>query len=175
MRNIRVEKSSAGWTLAELTIVILIVSIISIAVMTGTNPAGSAKLFGAGEKVAMDLINARRLALTEHRIYVVDFTGDSYTVGYLDESTGEITDVPCPYTGEEKYAVDFSAGGKFSGVVISSVNFSGASRVRFGSFGAPFDGAGNKLEDDGYIILEYKTAVTRISVVSGTGTIVHER
>ncbi len=175
MMKIRVGKLSAGWTLTELAIVILIVSIISIAVMTRSNPAGSAKLFGAGERVAMDLINARRLALTEHRIYVVDFTGSSYSVGYLDESTGEVIDVPCPYTGEEKYAMDFSADGKFSGVVISSVNFSGARQVRFGSFGAPFDGSGSKLSDDGHIILEYGTADTRISVISETGSIVHER
>lgn len=163
-----------GVTLIELTILILLVSILSIVLITRTNPAMSARLAGAGGRLVTDLNHARRLAMAEYRVYEVRFAGNSYVVGYIDDDTGEFKDVPCPHAGIEPYGMDFSAEGRFAGVTISEANFGRTGSVRFGSFGKPSDANGNELTQAGKIILEHRGRSLGINVIQETGSIIRE-
>lgn len=158
-----------GITLVELLVAIGLVSVLSIALVTRTNPVPSGRLAGAAEKLAADINNARRLAMAEHRVYSVDFSGNGYAVRFLDDETGEPVDVTCPHTGKGEYRVDFTEDGRLGGVEIASVDFGGSPGLRFGSFGKPYDASGAELSQEGSVTLTLGDSSMRVHVVPETG------
>lgn len=163
-----------GVTIIELIILILVITIIAIALAARHSPVPSARLAAAGERLRTDLDNARRLAMTEYRMYAVKFSGNTYEIGYIDDETGEFTRRPDPHTGAGRYMLDFDEG-RFRGVNIAAVDFGGASELRFGSFGKPLDGKGGGFTEDGMVVLEHGGSKLGITVTAETGAVLREK
>ncbi len=160
-------------TLLEIIIVLLVISLLAVAGASRIDFSNPPNLAAAGQRLLIDLGNARRLAMAEHRVYEVSFGRDYYIIRYVDDQTSALTHLPDPHTGRPEYRSDFSAG-KFRGVLIEGVDFNGTSAIRFGSFGAPFDASGAVLENDGYVELRFKGRSFVINVAAQTGAALHE-
>lgn len=163
-----------GVTIIELIILILVIIIIAVALAARRSPVPSARLAAAGERMRTDIDNARRLAMTEHRMYAIKFSGNAYEIGYIDDETGEFTKRPDPHTGRGRYTMDFGEG-RLRGVDIAQVDFGGGPELRFGSFGKPLDGEGDGLEENGMVLLRHGGREFRIKVTPETGAVLREK
>lgn len=165
-------RRAGGFTLVELLMLIMVIAVMAVSLSTRTSPLVPARLAGAGEKMIADMNHARRLAMTEYRRYAVDFTDASYRIRYIaadgEENGSEVmADVACPHTGHGEYARDFSGEG-----ITLSADFNGTPRVMFGSFGRPFDAAGEELDGDGLVTLAYRGRTLTVRVVRETGSVI---
>ena len=126
-------KNQNGFTLIELTVVIVIVGILSYAVVANyTESHERLQINAITLKIASDVRYARDLALTEgrgSRVYI-DLTNNQYYLKWDDESY-----MQNPMGGGD-FVVALGTPGEFGSVTITSTAFSGG-RLDFGTSGSP--------------------------------------
>ena len=155
-------KNQNGFTLIELTVVIVIVGILSYAVVANyTESHERLQINAITLKIASDVRYARDLALTEgrgSRVYI-DLTNNQYYLKWDDESY-----MQNPMGGGD-FVVPLGTPGEFGSVQITSTAFSGG-RLDFGTSGSPRN-AGNSFS--GGLILVSLNNEKKIVITANTG------
>lgn len=133
------EKTGKGFTLIELIVVIVILSVAAVLAVPMLSSAADVQVRSAAARLAADLDYARGMAVTHQRPFqVVCVPGsESYS---LRDASGVIAHPLDPGTFE----VNFAADSRLSRVDMVSANFDGAvdNTVTFDYLGAPYSGAG---------------------------------
>ena len=150
----------AGFTLAELIVVLVIVAIAAAMVVPyafGT----SSQAVSAARMIASDLQYAQNTAITDQQSVSVyfDAQGRNYSLRY-----NESTYLKHPITRED-YIVDFDTLEGFESMTIVSVDFGGDSTVTFDVLGAPEPAGG------GTITVRAGHHVYRLEVSAATGNV----
>ena len=155
-------KNQNGFTLIELTVVIVIVGILSYAVVANyTESHERLQINAITLKIASDVRYARDLALTEgrgSRVYI-DLTNNQYYLKWDDESY-----MQNPMGGGD-FVVPLGTPGEFGSVQITSTAFSGG-RLDFGTSGSPSN-AGSSFS--GELILVSLNNEKKIVITANTG------
>ncbi len=155
-------KNQNGFTLIELTVVIVIVGILSYAVVANyTESHERLQINAITLKIASDVRYARDLALTEgrgSRVYI-DLTNNQYYLKWDDESY-----MQNPMGGGD-FVIPLGTPGEFGSVQITGTAFSGG-RLDFGTSGSPRN-AGNSFS--GELILVSLNNEKKIVITANTG------
>ena len=155
-------KNQNGFTLIELTVVIVIVGILSYAVVANyTESHERLQINAITLKIASDVRYARDLALTEgrgSRVYI-DLTNNQYYLKWDDESY-----MQNPMGGGD-FVVPLGTPGEFGSVTITGTAFSGG-RLDFGTSGSPRN-AGSSFS--GELILVSLNNEKKIVITANTG------
>ena len=174
----------SGFTIIEIIMVIVLVSILAFVVIARSGSYYPVKLNGAGEKLLSDIRYAKRLAMTNHRIYGIlfDVSENSYTVYDYGEPPLDPEEEPSavedPYRPGNDLIVDYDEEGYYNGIEIISAVFGETNELRFDSFGVPYGAPDNdndnKLDANGSVELRYRGNDFIITVIPRTGKVSHE-
>ncbi len=160
-----------GFTVIELIMVILVISILAVVIITRSGSYYPIKLNGAGEKLLSDIRYAKRLAMTNHRTYGISFNvaGNSYIV-YDGTSATPVDD---PHRPGKDLEIDYDEHTYYDGIEITSASFGGTNELKFDSFGVPYDGDDNELAADSTVILSCRGNDFTVTVTARTGKLSH--
>jgi len=131
-----------AFTMVELMLVIVLVSIIATVVVPGVLDSSQSNLPAAARMLAADLSYAQSLALSQSASYKVFFdTGaDEYRV-YRVESDGTEVLIQHPWQRQGRfggmYQIRFDSSSPYGDVSLSVANFEGRNAVEFGTLGEP--------------------------------------
>ena len=161
----------SGFTVIELIMVILVISILAVVIITKTGSYYPIKLNGAGEKMLSDIRYAKRLAMTNHRTYGILFNaaGNSYTV--YDGTS--VTPVEDPHRPGNPLEIDYDENTYYNGIEITSAGFGGTNELKFDSFGVPYDGNDSELDANGTVMLNCRGNNFTVTVIPRTGKLSH--
>jgi type II secretion system protein H len=161
-------KTSRGFTLIEILIVVVIMAIAAMLAVPLFSSAGDIQLQAAADLIAADLEYAKSMSITKGQSYSVLFnkTTESYSVR---EPDGTIA--PHPVNIGSNYEVNFATDGRLNQVDIYDVSFDGDSEVKFDSIGSALNASGGSLSSNGTIILHADGETKTIRVRRQTGYI----
>lgn len=135
----RSPKWPAGFTLAEILVVVVIIAIAALIAIPSISSAADMQVRSAANMISADLDYARGLAITHQRPYSVVFTpaSESYVI---QDSTG--TAIAHPVRPSETFSIALTANDNFRRVNLSAANFdgSGSNAITFNYLGCPFSG-----------------------------------
>ena len=170
----------SGFTIIEITMVIVLLSILAVVIITRSGSYYPAKLNGAGEKLLSDIRYAKRLAMTNHRIYGIlfDVSENSYTVYDYGEPPLDPEEEPSavedPYRPGNPLTVDYDEDRYYNGIEIISAVFGETNELKFNPFGVPYDGDNAELAANGSVVINYRGNDFTITVIPRTGKVSHE-
>jgi len=177
MKTRRDSSQEKGFTLIEIIILLLIVSILSaISIPKMINMSETMHLNAAARKLAYDIRYVRENALSLHDVFGVEFdTGaNSYQVFQWDGAQKNIlTD---PHTRSEM-VIDLDDRPEYEGVSLYTVGYTDSNsgqlvpitEFRVDAFGNPEDDLGNDLEDPVVITLQSGSASQQVQMTHQTG------
>lgn len=150
--------SRQGFTLVELLVVVVIMSVVGAMIVPMLAGAGEVEALSAARMIATDIQYAQSVAITEQTPVTVDFSpsNDQYS---LSNQSGLLKH---PMTNKD-YLIDFATKDGFDQLDLATANFSGASEVVFDELGAPNAG--------GSVTVLGGSQVYRLEVMSVTGTV----
>lgn len=145
-----------GFTLIEIIIVIVIISIASAMVVPMMSSANGTQLRSAANKLAADLEYAKSMAISRGQSYTVIF--DESAENYkIKDSSDTIIEHPIR---KGDYIEQFGGTSGLSKVNISVANFNSTSSVTFSSIGSPDNGGTVTLAADNDEMIINVEAVT---------------
>lgn len=155
-----------GFTLIEVLVVIVIISIAAAVVVPHMLSTGTMSLQAASRIVIADLLYAQNQAIAEPQKAPFRLIFDVDNATYrLQDAAGNV--VPAEWrlggSGGRDYIVDFTTDSRFQGVRIVAANFSDLNYVDFDYLGTPNSG--------GYVDLESAAGKFRVSVTGITGRV----
>ncbi|MEN6309050.1 MAG: GspH/FimT family pseudopilin [Anaerohalosphaeraceae bacterium] len=159
-----------GFTLVELLIVVVILSVAAMIVVPTLSSAADMQVRSAANTIAADLDYARGLAVTRQTNYSVVFNPD--TESYEIRRTSDNTVIANPLMGGQNYVVAFDDDSRLSQVDIASANFDSDTdnAVTFNYLGAPFKGIGTGTSlTSGRVTLQAGTFTLYVDVEPVTG------
>jgi len=139
-----------GFTLVEILIVVVIISIAALVAVPMFSSAGSMQIRSAANIIAADLEYAKSMAITTGQNYsvVFDTNNETYKVVVVNQN-GEDKDIVHPVTKKTKYEVNFKNDSRLNRVDIVSA-FGTSNRVTFDYMGSPVEGGSIVIcSDDG--------------------------
>jgi prepilin-type N-terminal cleavage/methylation domain-containing protein len=168
-----------GFTLVELILVVLIISIAAVIAIPMFASAADIQVRSVANCIAADLDYARGLAITRQKNYAVVFypSSESYDIR---EAGGSIIKNPLTNTN---FAVNLAADSRVSGVNINSADFDSSLdyAITFDYLGTPYAGnvalptAADRLDSQGLITLKSKdnqfVLYVKVEALTGTVTI----
>jgi len=170
--------SGRGFTLVELILVVLILSIAAVIAIPMFSSAADIQVRSTANRIAADLDYARGLAITRQKNYAVVFypASESY-----DIREAGLSIIKNPLDSKD-FLVDLTADHRISGVDIFSANFDTAAdnAITFDYLGTPYKGNAtplpeNKLTGTGWITLKSKdgkfVVYVKIEMLTGYVTI----
>lgn len=151
-----------GFTLVEMLVVLLILSIAAALVVPQALRTSSLAAQSAARLVMADLEYAQNQAIVTQSPVTVSFDllGNSYTVS---NASGPLVH---PITKKD-YVVDLDSRRGLEGVALETVSFNGALDVTFDSLGAP--------DNDGTIVLSAGAHAYRVTVAPVSGRVTVEQ
>jgi len=152
--------SSSGFTIIEILVVVVILTIVALTAVPMLSSAGSMQLRAAANMIAADLEYAKSMAISRGQNYAVVFDQNLERYQIEDQNFNVI---PHPVKKGFNYVVDFRNDGRLSKVDIVSASFGIATDVVFDSLGSPLQG--------GTVTLQASGATATISVEPITGYI----
>ena len=167
MRQYENKRSSKGFTLVELIIVVMILSIAALMAVPMVSNAADIQVRSAANRIAADLDYAKNLAITHQSHYSVIFdeSGESYEI---HDENGIIEN---PLTGSD-FVVDFSADGRLSRVNIDTAIFDpdSSDTITFDYLGSPYSGTDTSTPlNSGQITLQADNFSLTVDVEPVTG------
>ncbi len=161
---------TAGFTMIEIMIVVVILAVAAMIVVPALSSAADMQVRSAANAIAADLDYARGLAITRQKNFwvVFDAGAESYTIWWHDPSDATDKIIKNPLTNQN-FTVDIDADSRLSQVDIDAADFDGDAdnAVTFNYLGAPFAGigaaAGNELIG-GTITIQDKNAAFKLYV-----------
>lgn len=154
-------KASAGFTLVEVIVVVVLLSIAAAVVVPQALDTSDLQAMSAARMIASDLEYARDLAITSTDRVTVTFAPSTETY-QLTNTSGAIVH---PITKAASYAVDFRTTKGFERVDLVSANFDGAVSVVFDETGAPTS------INQGIVTVQAGSVSYQIRVDAGTGRV----
>ena len=149
-----------GFTLVEIIIVVVILSIAAMITVPMMSSASSVQIRSATNLIAADLEYAKSMAISRGQNYsvVFDKSANSYQI---EDHDGNV--IQHPVKKGFPYVMDFSSDKRLGKVDITDVDFNGASSVEFNCLGSPNDG--------GTITMNVEGTAATVSVEPVTGYI----
>ena len=141
--------SRNGFTVIEVLIVAVILTIVALTAVPMLSSAGTMQLRAAANMAAADLEYAKSMAISRGQNYsvVFDQTAESYRI---QDQNGNV--IPHPVKKGFDYIVDFRNEGRLSKVDIAGANFGGTASVAFDSLGSPDNGGAVTLQANGSVV-----------------------
>lgn len=158
---------SDGFTLVEMVLVIIILSIAAMMAIPFATSGTSTQLKSAATIVASDLEYAKSMAISRGKRYwvVFDTGAESYSI---QDANGVISNP----VGPGPYTVNFAADTRLRQVDISSVSFDTSDTVSFDYLGSPNSGSGSGSPlNSGVITLTAGGSTMTVNVEPVTGYI----
>lgn len=158
-----------GFTLTELTVMVVILGVLSWLAYPKMAAMDEVKLDAAARRIAADLRYAQGLAMSRRVIHGILFNAaqEKYTV-FAPNAATPITD---PADRARTLVVDYTTRTEFKGVLVQSAAFGTTPGVTFDYFGVPRDTAGVDLTSQGVVVLTYQGNTDSILVAPQTGTV----
>jgi prepilin-type N-terminal cleavage/methylation domain-containing protein len=162
MKMQKQEKNKNGFTLIEIIIVMVIISIAALLAIPMLSSVGDIQVRAAADMIAGDLEYAKSMAISRQKTYKVifDTAAESYRLAVYEN--GITTTITHPVNVGKLYSVDFANDSRVNQVNIDSVSFAG-SEVDFDSIGSPSSG--------GVVTLKAGGKTVTVTVEAGTGFI----
>jgi prepilin-type N-terminal cleavage/methylation domain-containing protein len=157
-----------GFTLVEVIIVVVILSIAAMMAIPMMSSAGSVQIRSAADAIAADLEYAKSMAISRQQKYSVVFDIDNESYWIQDDTSPD--PIKHPVKRGFDYIIDFRNDNRMKKVDIFSVNFDGTAAIKFDYLGSPYDGSGNPL-NSGNITLQADGSAVTITVEPVTGFI----
>ncbi|MHC4195742.1 MAG: pilus assembly FimT family protein [Planctomycetota bacterium] len=154
-------KTSRGFTLIEILVVVVIMAIAAMLAVPLFSSAGDIQLQAAADLIAADLEYAKSMSIT-----LFDKGAESYSVR---EPDGTIA--LHPVNIGSNYEVNFSTDSRLNQVDIFDVSFDGGNEVKFDSIGNALNASGGSLASNGTIILHADGETKTVQVKRKTGYI----
>ena len=150
--------SMRGFTVVELLIVVVILSIAALTAIPMMSSASSVQIRSAANLIMADLEYAKSMAITRGQNYSVVFsaTTDSYQI---EDQSGAV--ISHPVKKGFNYIMSFPNESRLSRVDVASVNFNSTQRVQFDCLGSPDNGGTIGLQAGGM------TATITVEPVTG--------
>ena len=158
-------KRVRGFTLVELLIVIVIISIAALTAIPMMSSAAGMQIRSAANMLTADLEYAKSMAISRAQNFSVifDTSADSYRI---EDQYGNV--LPHPVKKGFDYVIDFQNDGRLNKVDIVSVDFDSTSEVKFDYLGSPYNGSNTPL-NSGIINLQAGGTTTTVAVEPVTG------
>ncbi len=165
-RALRRNKALDGaFTLAELIIVVVIISIAALLAVPMITSAADSQIRSASNMISADLEYAKSMSISRQQDYSVVFDVASNSYEIQDESG---TVIEHPVRVGTNFVVDLSIESRLSAVVIQSVSFDSTSTITFDYLGSPSNGSGSAL-NSGSVVLKAGDYSMTITVQPVTG------
>ena len=156
-----------GFTLVELLIVVVIITIAALTAIPMMSSAASMQIRSAANMLAADLEYAKSMAISRGQNFSVVF--DKNTESYrIEDQSGTV--IPHPVKKGFPYEINFSKDGRLDKVDIVDVDFDSTSEVKFDYLGSPYNGSNSPL-NSGVISLQAGGTTTTVTVEAVTGFI----
>ena len=161
--------SGRGFTLTEMTVIIVILGILSWLAYPKVVAMDEIKLDAAARRLASDLRYAQSLAMSRRVVHGILFNSaaEKYTV-FAPNAATPITD---PADRARTLVVDYTSRTEFKGVLVQSASFGTTPGVTFDYFGVPRDTSGTDLTTNGVVVLTYQGNTDSVLVAPQTGTV----
>jgi len=127
----------AGFTLVEILVVVVIISIAAMMAIPLMTSGGTMQLRSAANMIAADIEYAKSISISRGEPFTVNFDAANETYKITDQDGNLISH---PIKKGTDYQVDFQTTENLSQVDISAVDFGGSSEVSFDSLGTPSSG-----------------------------------
>ncbi|MEX0653772.1 MAG: GspH/FimT family protein [Phycisphaeraceae bacterium] len=154
-----------GYTLIEVMIVVIVVSIVAAVIVPQMLQAGTLGVQAAARMIISDILYAQNEAVAQQgtRQVVFDVDGNSYRV-----TDGDGVTLTTPWHGGSgEHRVDLSEDNRFAGVRITAATFGGEPTLAFDDMGGAASG--------GHVIIEFNDERFRINVAAFTGRVTVEK
>jgi prepilin-type N-terminal cleavage/methylation domain-containing protein len=159
-RGYKVHVERRGFTLVELLIVLVILSIVGLTAIPMMSSAADIQIRSATNMIAADIEYARSMAISRGQDYSVVFDKDADSYKIVDPNG---TVIQHPVKKGFTYEVNFRKESRLSRVDIASADFNGTQTVTFDCLGSPVNG--------GSVSLQAGAVTATISVEPVTGFI----
>jgi len=160
---------SSGFTLVELIIVIVIISIAALTAIPMMSSAASVQIRSAANMLTADLEYAKSMSISRGQNYSVVF--DKNTESYWIEDQDDNV-IPHPVKKGFGYVIDFQNDGRLDKVDIVDADFDGSSEVKFDYLGSPYNGGSPPTPlNSGVVSLQAGKTTTTVRVEAVTGFI----
>ncbi|MFZ2149340.1 MAG: GspH/FimT family protein [Sedimentisphaerales bacterium] len=158
---------SSGFTLIELIIVIMIISIAALTAIPMMSSAASMQIRSAANMLTADLEYAKSMSISRGQNYSVVFDKDAESYR-IEDQNGNV--IQHPVKKGFDYEINFSTDGRLNKVDIVDADFDGTSVVKFDYLGSPYNGINSPL-NSGVIRLQAGGTTTTVTVEAVTGFI----
>jgi prepilin-type N-terminal cleavage/methylation domain-containing protein len=160
---------SSGFTLIELIIVVVIISIAALTAVPMMSSAASVQIRSAANMISADLEYAKSMAISRGQKFSVVF--DKNTESYrIEDQDGNV--IPHPVKKGFSYVINFQNDGRLNKVDIFDADFDGTSEVKFDYLGSPYNGNTPPAPlNSGVISLQAGGVTATVSVEPVTGFI----
>ncbi|AQT68900.1 hypothetical protein STSP2_02077 [Anaerohalosphaera lusitana] len=155
---------SGGFTLMEILMVVVIISVAAVIAVPMMGSAATSQIKSAGNVLAADIEYAKSMAISRQKNYSIVFDAASESYSIEDDSGNTITH---PVRGGN-YTTQLSSGSDLDRVSISTANFDDTQTLTFNYLGSPFNGDGTAL-NSGQVVLSADELTMTISVEPVTG------
>ncbi|MFC1675698.1 Tfp pilus assembly protein FimT/FimU [Planctomycetota bacterium] len=159
--------TGSAFSMVELLIVMIIISIIAMLVIPMIGSASGMQLSSAANMIAADLEYAKGIAIGRGLNYSVifDTSSDSYKIEDQNGST-----ISHPVKKGFDYVIDFGSDSRLDKVSITDVDFDGTASIKFDYLGCPYNGNNTAL-NSGVVTLTAGETTVVINVEPITGFI----
>ena len=158
---------SGGFTLVELIIVIVIISIAALTAIPMMSSAASVQIRSAANMLTADLEYAKSMSISRGQNYSVVFDKDAESYR-IEDQDGNV--IPHPVKKGFGYVIDFQNDGRLNKVDIVDADFDATSVVKFDYLGSPYNGNSSPL-NSGVVSLKAGGTTTTVRVEAVTGFI----
>ncbi|MFC1477886.1 Tfp pilus assembly protein FimT/FimU [Candidatus Margulisiibacteriota bacterium] len=162
-------KRSGGWTIVELIIVMIVISILATVAAVRFPTSSNRNLISARNQLMKDIRIAQSTAISQQFFCGVyfDFANNKY---WLYEHPVHISNIITnPATGQD-YIVELSS---YNNIELFATSL-GGDTVKFNSKGIPFDVPGKLLVEESVTLIDVQSGNTiQIFVLPGTGLVKH--
>ena len=155
-----------GVTLIELTMVMVMISILLVLAVPRFQSFYFIKLNGAVKKVAADIRYVQQLSISRHESYkiVFDPVFNKYEVRRVSDNSLAVN----PFS-RNSFVVNFNSDPQYKGIDVASANFGGTAGVRFDWQGVPQNDSGVNLLSEGEVRFTYQGNAFSVFVGPNTG------
>ena len=154
-----------AFTVVELMVVLIIVSIAALLAIPMLSSAGSTQVRSAANILAADIEYAKNLAITRQQNYYIVFntSDNSYQIRDKDGIV-----IAHPVNSGKNFEVSFSNDSRLGRVKIKSADFDSSNTLFFDYLGSPYSGSSNPL-NSGEVVLEADSCSLTVSIQAVTG------